>query len=117
MERLQKEAEAFTDGSRGSSAGVGGPIPSRTMSENSRYVLGTDGRQVVETWEPDSRDAPGSRKSRLMPVDPRLDPFAPVYQRGENKSRESVNTMRDDHDYSRRVHQQAPILRATNPDE
>jgi cell wall integrity and stress response component len=85
------------------------------MSENSRYVLGTNGRDVVETWEPD-QDPPGSRKSRLMPVDPRLDPFAPVYQRGENKSRESVNTLRDDHDYSRRVHQQGPILRATNPD-
>jgi len=84
------------------------------MSENSRYVLGTDGRQVVETWEPG--DAPGSRRSRLMPVDPRLDPFAPVYQRGENKSRESVNTIRDDHDYSRRVVHQGPILRATNPD-
>jgi cell wall integrity and stress response component len=53
-----------------------------------------------------------------MPVDPRLDPFAPVYQRGEgNVSRESVNTLRDDHDYSRRVHQKGPILRATNPDE
>merc|ERR1712093_578404 len=25
-------------------------VPSRTMSENSRYVLGTDGRRVVETW-------------------------------------------------------------------
>jgi len=85
------------------------------MSENSRYVLGTDGRQVVETWEPG--DAPGSRRSRLMPVDPRLDPFASVYQRnGDNKSRESVNTIRDDHDYSRRVVHQGPILRATNPD-
>lgn len=117
--RQRERAEEFAiDASRrGSSAGLGGPVPSRTMSENSRYVLGTDGRQVVETWEPDARDTPGSRRSRLMPVDPRLDPFAPVYQRGENKSRESVNTIRDDHDYSRRVHQQGPILRATNPDE
>lgn len=99
---------------RGSSAGIGG-APSRTMSENSRYVLGTDGRQVVETWE--AGDGPGSRRSRLVPVDPRLDPFAPVYQRGaENKSRESINTIRDDHDYSRRVAHQGPILRATNPD-
>ncbi|TAQ83451.1 hypothetical protein B7494_g8228 [Chlorociboria aeruginascens] len=113
--RRQEKTEDYNNVSRrGSSAGLGGPVPTRTMSENSRYVLGTDGRQVVETWEP---DAPGSRRSRLMPVDPRLDPFAPVYQRGENKSRESVNTLRDDHDYSRRVHQQGPILRATNPDE
>lgn len=115
----ERESEILNnpESRRGSSAGLGGPIPSRTMSENSRYVLGTDGRQVVETWEPDSRDTPGSRKSRLMPVDPRLDPFAPVYQRGENKSRESINTIRDDHDYSRRVAHQAPILRATNPDD
>ena len=115
--RQEKEAEEYSSmNKRDSSVGLGGQIPSRTMSENSRYLLGTDGRQVVETWEPD-QDTPGSRRSRLMPVDPRLDPFAPVYQRGENKSRESMNTIRDDHDYSRRVHQKAPILRATNPDE
>jgi hypothetical protein len=114
--KRKQEAEEFNNASRrGSTAGLGGPIPSRTMSENSRYVLGTDGRQVVETWEPG--DGPGSRRSRLMPVDPRLDPFAPVYQRsGDNKSRESMNTIRDDHDYSRRVVHQGPILRATNPD-
>jgi cell wall integrity and stress response component len=114
--RRQDEIDEKELNGRGGSSGMAGPIPSRTMSENSRYVLGTDGRQVVETWEP--TDAPGSRRSRLMPVDPRLDPFAPVYQRGDgNRSRESVNTIRDDHDYSRRVHQQGPILRATNPDE
>ena len=118
--KRQQDTEQYNNVSRrGSTAGLGalgGPIPSRTMSENSRYVLGTDGRQVVETWEPG--DGPGSRRSRLMPVDPRLDPFAPVYQRnGENKSRESVNTIRDDHDYSRRVVHQGPILRATNPDQ
>ncbi|TGO19846.1 hypothetical protein BTUL_0002g00920 [Botrytis tulipae] len=95
-------------------AGVGGPIPSRTMSENSRFVLGTDGKRVVETWEPELH-TPGSRRSQLMPVDPRLDPFAAPYQRGENRSRESINTIRDDHDYSRRVHQ-GPVLRAVNPD-
>ncbi|KAA8570018.1 hypothetical protein EYC84_002356 [Monilinia fructicola] len=115
--RRQEKAEAYNavNSRRESLAGVGGPIPSRTMSENSRYVLGTDGRRVVETWEPEIH-TPGSRKSQLMPVDPRLDPFASVYQRGDNKSRESINTIRDDHDYSRRVHQQGPILRAVNPD-
>lgn len=112
--RRGREADEKPPSRGGSSGGMGGHIPSRTMSENSRYVLGTDGRQVIETWEPS--DTPGSRRSRLMPVDPRLDPFAPVYQQG-NKSRESVNTIRDDHDYSRRVHQKGPILRATNPDE
>lgn len=115
--RKQQRVEEFSNGGRESVTGLRGPVPSRTMSENSRYVLGTDGRQVVEKWENDSRDEPGSRRSRLMPVDPRLDPFAPVYQRGKTKSRESVNTLRDDHDYSRRVHGQGPILRATNPDE
>ncbi|SZF05282.1 unnamed protein product [Blumeria hordei] len=102
---------------RGSSAELGGHTASRTMSENSRYVLGTDGRRVVETWE--SKDETGHRKSRLIPVDPRLDPFAPVYRIDDNKSRESINTLRDDLDYSRRVHggQRGPILRATNPDE
>jgi cell wall integrity and stress response component len=91
----------------------------RTMSENSRYVLGTDGRRVVEGWEGDAAEpaSAGSRRSRLMPVDPRLDPFAPVYQRGDRStSRESVQTIQDNHDYSRRVAQPGPILRATNPD-
>ncbi|KAI9640045.1 Cell wall integrity and stress response component 4 [Ciborinia camelliae] len=117
--RKQEKAEAYAavNSRRESLAnGMGGPIPSRTMSENSRYVLGTDGRRVVETWEPEL-NTPGSRKSPLMPVDPRLNPFAAVYLRSDNnKSRESINTIRDDHDYSRRVHQQGPILRAVNPD-
>ncbi|KAF7896990.1 uncharacterized protein EAF01_009393 [Botrytis porri] len=117
--RRQEKAEKYAavNSRRESLAGVGvgGPIPSRTMSENSRYVLGTDGKRVIETWEPEL-NTPGSRRSQLMPVDPRLDPFAAVYQRGDNRSRESINTIRDDHDYSRRVHQQGPILRAVNPD-
>lgn len=96
------------------------------MSENSRYVLGTDGRRVVEGWEAagggsgDVADTPvsaGSRRSRLMPVDPRLDPFAPVYQQGGGSgSRESVGSIQDNFDYSRRVVRGPPILRATNPD-
>jgi cell wall integrity and stress response component len=92
------------------------PLQKRRMSETSRYMLGTDGRQVIEGWQDD--DIAGSRRSRLTPVDPRLNPFAPVYQRGDgSKSRESVATIQDHHDYSRRVvNQQGPILRATNPD-
>lgn len=88
------------------------------MSETSRYMLGTDGRRVVEGWEGDTATpaSAGSRLSRLMPVDPRLDPFAPVYQRGERgRSRESVRSIQDNHDYSRRV-ATGPVLRATNPD-
>ncbi|TQS38551.1 hypothetical protein Golomagni_00940 [Golovinomyces magnicellulatus] len=101
---------------RESIAGLGGQIPSRTMSENSRYVLGTDGRRVVEAWE--FKDDTGPKKGKMVPVDPRLDPFASVYRIGENKSRESLNTLHDDYDYSRRVvsGQRGPILRATNPD-
>ncbi|KAJ5040612.1 uncharacterized protein L3040_006261 [Drepanopeziza brunnea f. sp. 'multigermtubi'] len=114
--RQEREAASADDLSRkGSSAGLGaGTIPSRTMSENSRYVLGTDGRRVIEQWEPG--EAEEIRRSRLIPVDQRLDPFSAVYQRGDNKSRESVNTLRDDHDYSRRVASGPGILRATNPD-
>jgi cell wall integrity and stress response component len=115
--RKQEKEEAFQNLSRANSVtgqlgSAGGGVPSRTMSENSRYVLGTNGRQVVETWEPESA---GSRQSRLVPVDPRLDPFAPLYQR-DNHSRDSVNTLRDDHDYSRRVQQPRPVLRVNNPD-
>ncbi|KAL5331870.1 hypothetical protein ACEPPN_001409 [Leptodophora sp. 'Broadleaf-Isolate-01'] len=114
--RRRDQEAAETLSRRGSSAGFGAAaVPSRTMSENSRYVLGTDGRRVVETWEPG--ETAEVRKSRLIPVDQRLDPFSPVYQRGDNKSRESVNTIRDDHDYSRRmVTGGTGILRATNPD-
>lgn len=55
----------------------------------------------------------GKRQSKLMPVDPRMDPFnVGIYAR---KSQESINTLRDDHDYSRKVHQ-PKVLRATNPD-
>lgn len=55
----------------------------------------------------------GNRNSMLQ-VDPRMDPFKQgLYVR--SASHESINTLRDDHDYSRKI--QAPkVLRATNPD-
>lgn len=63
-----------------------------------------------------SAPSPGSAGNRnsMLQVDPRMDPFKQnLYAR--NASTESVNTLRDEHDYSRRI--QAPkILRATNPD-
>lgn len=119
--RKQRKLEAETEAAAGLSSRTGsssvGAAPQRTMSENSRFMLQTDGRQVVEGWETGDTGTPGSRISRLLPVDPRLDPYAQVYQRGDaNKSRESVQTIQDNHDYSRRVVQQGPILRATNPD-
>lgn len=83
------------------------------MSEN-RYVGGSDGRAMSENWE---NSAQGKRRSTLMPVDPRLDPGTMgIYHRPENKSHESVNSLRDDQDYSRRVHDPSRVLRATNPD-
>jgi cell wall integrity and stress response component len=79
---------------RGSSAGM--------MSSTPRT-------EMASTWG--EGESMGRRSSRLMPHDPRMDPFATnIYNRFDNKSRESVNTLRDDQDYSRRV------LRTTNPD-
>lgn len=56
----------------------------------------------------------GSKRNSTLQVDPRMDPFKQgLYVR--SGSRESINTLRDEHDYSRRI--QAPkVLRATNPD-
>lgn len=80
---------------RGSSAGI--------MSES------TPRTDMASVW--DETQSQGTRNSKLMPHDPRMDPYsANIYNRYENKSHESVNTLRDDHDYSRRV------LRTTNPD-
>jgi hypothetical protein len=60
------------------------------------------------------RQSGPSAGSRLSEVDPRMDPFKPgLYAR--NSSHESFHTMRDEHDYSRPVHQ-PKVLRATNPD-
>ncbi len=62
-------------------------------------------------------DQSGRRRSTLMPIDPRIDPaYSGIYTRPDNKSHYSVNSLRDDHDYSRRVHQPNRVLRATNPD-
>ena len=62
---------------------------------------------------PGSPGSTGNRSSTLQ-IDPRMDPFQQgLYAR--TGSHESVNTLHDDHDYSRRI--QAPkVLRATNPD-
>merc|ERR1711977_450685 len=69
LRKRRRDQEAADNLSRrGSSAGFGAAaVPSRTMSENSRYVLGTDGRRVVETWEPG--ETAEVRRSRLIPVD------------------------------------------------
>lgn len=56
----------------------------------------------------------GSNRNSTLAIDPRMDPFKQgLYNR--DGSRESIDTLRDDHDYSRRI-QQPKVLRATNPD-
>ncbi|KAK6224569.1 hypothetical protein QIS74_02896 [Colletotrichum tabaci] len=86
---------------RGSSAGMSG------SPRNPEMVVTVDGGR----WDPDTTSE--QRRSRLLAHDPRLDPLPRgLYVR--NKSAESINTLRDDQDYSRKVHQ--PVLRATNPD-
>ncbi|KAH8884810.1 hypothetical protein GQ53DRAFT_379322 [Thozetella sp. PMI_491] len=95
---------------RASSSGMTGtPKTAGAMSEN-RYMGGSDGQNGAEGWEN------GKRRSTLMPVDPRLDPYARAMYNGQNKSHESVNSLQDNQDYSRRVHQPSRVLRATNPD-
>ncbi|KJZ72974.1 hypothetical protein HIM_07546 [Hirsutella minnesotensis 3608] len=62
---------------------------------------------------PGSPGSTGNRSSMLQ-IDPRMDPFKQgLYAR--SRSHESINTLRDDHDYSRRI-QQPKVLRAMNPD-
>ncbi|KZL86199.1 er membrane protein [Colletotrichum incanum] len=98
----QDENEKYDEPShRGSSAGMSG------SPRNPEMVVTVDGGR----WDPDATSE--QRRSRLLAHDPRLDPLPRgLYVR--NKSAESINTLRDDQDYSRKVHQ--PVLRATNPD-
>ena len=60
----------------------------------------------------ESGQQPGTmRGSKFIPIDERMEFHPDLYVRGEgNPSRESMSSLRDDVDYSRRV------LRATNPD-
>ncbi|KAI0436336.1 hypothetical protein F4803DRAFT_572587 [Xylaria telfairii] len=73
-------------------------------------VMSTPTTTMASVWDGENTST-GRRSSRLMPHDPRMDPFATnIYSRFENKSRESINTLQDNQDYSRKV------LRTTNPD-
>lgn len=92
-ERSRAMAEAA--GRRGSTAGMMQQTPTGTMS--------TSGFS-------------GDRRSTIRPMDPRLDPYqtAGLYSQ-ENISRDSIGTIRDDQDYSRKV--SAPRqMRVMNPD-
>jgi LPXTG-motif cell wall-anchored protein len=78
---------------------------------SSAGMMGTPRTEMASVWEGEAQSV-GRRSSRLMPHDPRMDPYTPnLYGRFDNKSHESINTLRDDQDYSRRV------LRTTNPDQ
>lgn len=96
MRRRRRQQEAMVERSnsgRGSSAGM----------------MSTPRTEMASIW--DSEQLSGNRRnSRIMPHDPRMDPFAGNLYTRENKSRESINTIQDNHDYSRKV------LRTTNPD-
>ncbi|KAI8961644.1 hypothetical protein F5Y11DRAFT_222528 [Daldinia sp. FL1419] len=92
--RDQGDALADSPGSqRGSSAGM----------------MSTPTTAMASVWDGDAASG-GRRNSRFMPHDPRMDPFAVGIYSRENKSQESINTLQDNHDYSRKV------LRTTNPD-
>ncbi|KAI1172395.1 hypothetical protein F4777DRAFT_516048 [Nemania sp. FL0916] len=91
-------------------------LASRPQSHLSSHLSGSGGMMGTPTtpmasvWDGENTPT-GRRNSRLMPHDPRMDPFAVnIYGRFENKSRESINTLQDNQDYSRKV------LRTTNPD-
>ena len=56
-----------------------------------------------------------SNRNSTLAIDPRMDPFKQGLYMRNGPSQESINTLRDDHDYSRRI-QQPKVLRATNPD-
>jgi cell wall integrity and stress response component len=77
---------------------------------SSAGMMSTPRTEMASVWEGEAQSV-GRRSSRLMPHDPRMDPYTTnIYGRFDNKSHESINTLRDDQDYSRRV------LRTTNPD-
>lgn len=108
--RQNEESEKVGSPSRGgNSPGTMGTPRTAEVSEN-QFAGGIAG-SASGPW-----DSQNKRRSHLMPVDPRLDPFATGMYSGENRSRESFNSLQDNQDYSRRVHQQPRVLRAVNPD-
>ncbi|KAI1399937.1 hypothetical protein F4819DRAFT_488063 [Hypoxylon fuscum] len=77
---------------------------------SSAGMMSTPTTAMASVWDGDNTSS-GRRNSRFMAHDPRMDPYAAnIYSRFDNKSHESINTLQDNHDYSRKV------LRTTNPD-
>ncbi|KAI1776529.1 hypothetical protein F4818DRAFT_439928 [Hypoxylon cercidicola] len=84
--------------------------PSGSHRGSSAGMMSTPTTTMASVWDGDNTSA-GRRNSRFMPHDPRMDPYTTnIYSRFDNKSHESINTLQDNRDYSRKV------LRTTNPD-
>lgn len=81
---------------------------------SSRGRLGSHQQDLSIAGSAASPGSAGHRNSMLQ-ADPRMDPFKQGLYSRQNGSAESINTLRDEHDYSRRI-QQPKVLRATNPD-
>ena len=113
--RNRTEDGEFVSSVRGSSAGMMPSGKGAEVSEN-RFIPGLEGRNAALNWDPTA--LPNTqRRSHLMPMDPRLDPFAKgIYSGTQNKSHDSIGSLQDNHDYSRRVHEPPRVLRAMNPD-
>ncbi|KAI1342362.1 hypothetical protein F5Y15DRAFT_372430 [Xylariaceae sp. FL0016] len=85
--------------------------PHGSVRGSSAGMIGTPTTTMASVWDGGEGMSMGRRSSRLMPHDPRMDPYGSnIYGRFDNKSHESINTLQDNHDYSRKV------LRTTNPD-
>ncbi len=110
--RKHEEEEKRLGSSMGGAGSPGTTATPRTgEASETRFGPGSTG-PAAGAW-----DSSNKRRSHLMPVDPRLDPFAKgIYAGDQNRSRESFNSLQDNQDYSRRVHQAPRVLRATNPD-
>ncbi|KAK1752137.1 hypothetical protein QBC47DRAFT_389826 [Echria macrotheca] len=110
--KRRKDTEGlFTSSRRGSSPGMLETPKTGDLSEAPRFGVGVT---HAATWD---MNQSSKRRSNLMPVDPRLDPFAKgIYAGPQNKSHESINSLQDNHDYSRRIQEAPRVLRAMNPD-
>lgn len=116
LKRRRKEAGEglFIASRRGSSPGMASTPKTGEVSET-RYA---DTPATGPIWDV---GAASERRSHLRPVDPRidprLDPFAKgIYARDLNKSHDSISSLQDNQDYSRRIQAPPRVLRATNPD-
>ncbi len=96
---------------RASSSGMTSTPKTGGVASEGHYGMGPE---MGENWDPNTQN--GRRRSTLMPVDPRLDPYARGIYAAQNKSRESVSSLQDNQDYSRRVRDAPRVLRTTNPD-